>query len=176
LVPELTGTLLWYWAVCRREAWLMARGVRPDEDHPYLEFGRFLSQRAYSRAGRRELVLPGIRMDLVELGSDGRMVIVEVKKSSRFLAAARLQLLYYLWRLEEYGLYARGELRVPAERKRIPVDLDCVGRRDVERAVADLRVLVQQRLPPAPVRVPFCCRCAYAEFCWCDAVLVEEEP
>jgi CRISPR-associated exonuclease Cas4 len=166
-MPKLTGTLLWYWAICPREAWLMAHEINPDEDDPYLELGRFLSQQAYPRSKRRELSLPGMKLDLIETDG-GEVVVAEVKKSSRFVEAARLQLLFYLERLEEHGVSARGELRIPKERKRLPVELDDAGRTRLHRAIGDLQRLIKELLPPPPQRIPFCRRCAYREFCWGD--------
>jgi len=167
-MAKLTGTLLWYWAICKREAWLMAHEINPDEDNPYLELGRFLSQRTYPRTHRRELVLPGMKIDLLETGNKGKVIVAEVKKSSRFLDAARLQLLFYLQRLEEQGIAAQGELRIPREKKRISVELDEISRQRLQKAIAELQILVEQPVPPPAVRVPFCRRCAYRDFCWSD--------
>lgn len=172
-MAKLTGTLLWYWAICRREGWLMAHEINPDEDDPYLELGRFLSQKAYPRVRRRELVLPGMRLDLLETEQDGQVIVAEIKKSSRFLEAARLQLLFYLHRLEGEGVAARGELRIPREKKRIPVELNEAGRDRLQHAIAELQALVEQPQPPPAVRIPFCRRCAYRDFCWGD---LEPEP
>lgn len=169
-VEKLTGTLLWYWAICRREAWLLGHALTPNEDDPYLELGRFLSQYAYPKAQRRELSLPGIKIDLIGFEREGveEVVAVEIKKSSRFLEAARLQVLFYLHRLEEEGIVAYGELRIPKERKRFPVKLDAKSRLQLQQAIADLEQLLEENLPPPPKRIHFCRRCAYREFCWAE--------
>lgn len=150
----------------------MAHEILPDEDDPYLEIGRFLSTRSYPRARRRELSLPGIKIDLIESGKEG-IVVVEVKKSSRFLEAARLQLLFYLAQLEEKGVRACGELRIPAERRRFLVKLDEEGKARLHEALRGLTVLVDQPLPPLPRRIPFCRRCAYRGFCWAGGSVEE---
>lgn len=152
----------------------MAHQILPDEDDPYLEIGRFLSTKNYPRAQRRELSLPGIKIDIVEANKCG-VVVAEVKKSSRFLEAARLQLLFYLARLEENGVVARGEIRVPKERRRFPVRLDMKGRERLRRAMDALAVLVEQALPPPPKRKVFCGRCAYRGFCWADGTVEEAQ-
>jgi len=172
-MAKLTGTLLWYWTICKREAWLMAHELGPDEDNPYLELGRFLGQKAYPRARRRELALPGMKLDLLETEKGGEVIVAEIKKSSRFLEAAQLQLLFYLQRLEEEGVAARGELRIPREKKRIPVEFNEAGRQRLQHAIAELQALIEQPLPPPAVRIPFCRHCAYRDFCWGD---LEPEP
>lgn len=153
----------------------MAHEITPDEDDPYLELGRFLSERAYPRSKRRELSLPGMKLDLLET-DEGEVVAAEVKKSSRFVEAARLQLLFYLKRLEEYGVRARGELRVPRERRRFSVELDEEGRARLQAAIEGLQELLQEHLPPPPERIPWCRRCAYRDFCWGDLLEPDPEP
>jgi|Deesub1362A_J573_1020465.scaffolds.fasta_scaffold02854_6 CRISPR-associated exonuclease Cas4 len=171
-MAKLTGTLLWYWAICPREAWLMAHELNPDEDAPHLELGRFLGQRAYPRSKRREFSLPGMKLDLIEMRGD-EVVVAEVKKSSRFVEAARLQLLFYLSRLEERGVTARGELRFPKERSRLSVELDEVGRTSLRKAIQGLEEVLTKELPPPPKRIPRCGPCAYCELCWGDLELEE---
>jgi len=59
------------------------------------------------------------------LKRDGKKVIVgEVKKSSRFEHSATMQLAFYLYRLKQQGVEAEGELLIPKDRKRISVMLD----------------------------------------------------
>jgi CRISPR-associated exonuclease Cas4 len=161
---RITGTLVWYHAICPREAWLMAHEVEPDREFGLLSEGR-LNQKAHYKRATKELSLPGMRVDQVRR-EDGRLIISEVKKSSRFLPATRLQLGYYLWRLSEEGVEASGEILVPEERKREAVELTPELREAVERAVAEIEALVGAPVPPAAEKIPFCKKCAYAEFCW----------
>lgn len=172
-MSKLTGTLLWYWAICPREAWLMAHEINPDEDSPYLELGRYLSKQTYPRSKRRELSLPGMKLDLVET-EGGEVLVAEVKKSSRFVEAAQLQLLFYLRCLEEHGVIAHGELRFPKEHKRLSIELDAKGRTRLREAIRGLQELVREELPPPPRRIPWCHSCAYREFCWGDLVSESE--
>ncbi len=89
-----------------------------------------------------------------------------MKKSSRFLPATRLQLGYYLWRLENEGMEASGEILVPSERRRETVELTPELRVEVESLVAGIEALIEEPTPPPAEKIPFCKRCAYAEFCW----------
>lgn len=164
---RITGTLIWYAMICDREVWLMAHEIEPNRDDPRLEWGRFLSEITYPRSHTREISLPGMKLDLIE--RDGpRLVVGEVKSSSRFVEAARMQVLYYLWRLREMGIEAEGELRFPKERRRLVVQLDEEGIQAVEHVVARVESLVAMPLPPPAKRIRFCRICAYREFCWSD--------
>ena len=166
---RITGTLIWYAMICEREVWLMAHEIEPDRDDARLEWGRFLSEITYPRSRTREISLPGMKLDLVE--RDGpRLVVGEVKTSSRFVDAARMQVLYYLWRLREMGVEAEGELRFPEERRRLTVRLDAEGEEALRQVMTRVQAILAQPTPPPPTRIRYCRTCAYREFCWSDDV------
>lgn len=161
---EITGTLVWYYVICPREAWLMAHEVEPEREFELLAQGRLNQEAHYGRA-TKELSLPGMRLDQVRR-EKGRLIVSEVKKSSRFLPATRLQLGYYLWRLREEGVEASGEILVPKERRREIVELTPELIAEVEETMEEIGTLLREPAPPPAVKIPFCRRCAYAEFCW----------
>ncbi len=156
--------MVWYYAICPREAWLMAHELEPEREFDLLAEGR-LNQEAHYKRATKELGLPGMRLDHVRR-EGGKLIVSEVKKSSRFLPATRLQLGYYLWRLAQEGMEASGEILIPAERKRETVELTPELDEEVEETVARIRALIEELSPPKAERIPFCKRCAYAEFCW----------
>lgn len=161
---RITGTLVWYYCICLREAWLMARELIPDEDNFLIELGRFLSEESYSRE-RKEVEVGNMRLDLLKRGRK-RVVVGEVKKSSRFLKAAEMQLLFYLCRLKEQGVKATGELLIPRERKRIKVELTKEREEEIEETVGEIEEIISREEPPPPEKCRFCTKCAYREFCW----------
>jgi len=161
---EVTGTLVWYYAICPREAWLMAHEIEPEREFELLAEGRLNQETHYKRA-TKELSLPGMRLDQVRR-EGGHLIVSEVKKSSRFLPATRLQLGYYLWRLDKEEIEASGEILVPAERKREVVELTLELIEEVKGIMARISALIEESTPPPAERIPFCKRCAYAEFCW----------
>ncbi len=164
---RITGTLIWYAMICEREVWLMAHEVEPDRDDARLEWGRFLGEMVYPRSRKREISLPGMKLDLVE-SSGNRLVVGEVKSSSRFVDAARMQVLFYLWRLREMGVEAEGELRFPEERRRVKVVLDGESERQLKALMEKVETIRAQPQPPPAKRIRYCRTCAYREFCWSD--------
>jgi CRISPR-associated exonuclease Cas4 len=160
------GTWIWYYAICQREVWLMAHAITPDEDDDNLEYGRFLHERAFSRDG--DEVSVGVnKMDRV-VADNGSLIVVEIKKSSRAIDSARLQLANYLMDLEERGVPAQGELRFPEEHRRETLILDDAWRRTIRETREAIAALVATKLPPPPKRIPWCRQCAYRDFCWTD--------
>lgn len=164
MTTAVTGTLVWYYAICPREAWLMARQMEPEKSFDLLAEGR-LNQEAHYKRATKEISLPGMRIDQVRREGD-KLIVSEVKKSSRFLPATRLQLGYYLWRLDAEGMNASGEILVPAERKREEMELTSELRERIESTVAEIEALVESPQPPPARWISSCKRCAYAEFCW----------
>jgi len=161
---KITGTLIWYYYICQREVWLMAHELNPETENPFLELGRLIHEESYLRE-KKEFAAPGMKIDLLR-DRDGQLVVGEIKKSSRFLKSAKMQLTYYLWRLEQMSIEAKGELLIPKERKRIPVELTEELQHELEGAMEDIQVIIALETPPPPVHSRFCRNCAYAEFCW----------
>lgn len=161
---HLTGTLVWYYAICKRECWLMAHQIEPERDNDLLAQGRLNTEAHYERE-KKEVTLPGgVRVDKVRR-EEGQLILSEIKKSSKFLPAAKLQLAYYLWVLETEGVEATGEVLVPDERKRELVSLEDI-RVTLEAAMRDIGEIVLQPSPPRAEWLRYCKTCAYNEFCW----------
>ena len=140
----------------------MGHEITPDEDFSSLEIGRAIHEIHYERIAK-EISLEGIKLDLV---GRGEKKVCEIKTSSKFLEAAKFQLLYYLYRLKEIGIEATGEILIPKERKRVRVFLDEDGERGLLNALNEIKEIMKLENPPEPKRIPFCRRCAYRDFCW----------
>ncbi len=161
----ITGTMLWYYAICKREVWLLAHCITPDEEHQSLEIGRAVHENFYAEM-KKEIEAEGMKIDVV---SSKEGMIYEVKTSSKFVEATKLQLGYYLYRLERMRIKMDGVIVVPRERRRIRVTLDDQLREKVLKAIKEIRDICSSQTPPQPVKIPFCRRCAYRDFCWADA-------
>lgn len=161
---NVNGTLVWYYCVCKREVWLIARKIVADQENEFIEIGRLIHESSYER-DKKEIQIGNVKLDIVKL-EKGQLVIGEVKKSSKFKYAARMQLLLYLSVLQEAGIEARGELFFPEERKREEIVLNDESLKELEEIKNDILKIAYMDKPPKPVKIPFCKNCAYKEFCW----------
>jgi len=161
---SITGTLIWYFYICPREVWLMAHEINPEEENPFLELGRLIHEESYPRE-RRGFETEGMKIDLLMKGGN-RIIVGEVKKSSRFLKSSTMQLLFYLWHLKQNGIQASGELLIPKEKKRFEVQLSSSAEQELESACSNISTLIHNPIPPSPKFIPYCKNCAYREFCW----------
>lgn len=161
---NVTGTLIWYYCVCKREVWLLAHGIEADQEHELLELGRIISESSYKR-DKKEINIGNIKADIIR-NEGGQMIVGEVKKSSKFEEAATMQLLYYLNILRQMGIDAKGKLLFPEERKTVDVELDDVAIMKLQKIEAEIVKIIYREQPPKAEKNRFCSTCAYSEFCF----------
>jgi len=159
---RVTGVMMQYYYVCKRELWFASRNLEIDRENPTVVRGTQVDDTAYGDK-RRNLHLGMISLDLLE---DGR--VVEVKPSSALTEPAEMQLSYYLWYLDRVaGIEKDGVLAHPRERRREQVELTNERRQEVEDAIRGIYEIVTSDTPPEAEEKPFCDSCAYHDFCWC---------
>ncbi|MBO8158557.1 CRISPR-associated protein Cas4 [Thermosyntropha sp.] len=160
----VTGTLIWYYYICKRQVWLLAHGLEPDQEDENIRIGRLIGETSYERE-RKEVDITTGKFDVMRREGEN-LVVGEIKKSSRFVESAEKQLLFYLWQLKEMGIEARGELLIPEERKKIEFILDEENEKEIKNAVKQIEKIIANPLPPPPEKNKYCRKCAYTEFCW----------
>jgi len=143
----------------------MSRQLSPFQDNEFLEIGRYFQNESFSR-DRKSIRLENMEIDLIKR-RDGRIIVGEVKKSSKFIESAIMQLAYYIYRFREYGINIDGELLFPAEKKRIVVKLDSKTITELENAIKGIRKILKMTKPHFPKRIQWCKNCAYRDFCFC---------
>ncbi|ABB14082.1 MULTISPECIES: CRISPR-associated protein Cas4 [Carboxydothermus] len=160
---SIGGTLIWYYYICPRQVWFMGRKITPDEDNELLDLGRVIHAQS-KKPGVREMVLGGSKIDLITR-EDGELLVYEIKKSSKFKEASKMQLLYYLLEFKRRGVEIAGELSYPEEKKREKVRLTPEDEAKLVAAEKDILRIIYQETPPPYQKTPFCKKCAYLEFC-----------
>lgn len=163
-MEKITGTLIWYYYICKREVWLMAHELSPYQENPFIELGRLIHEDSYQRE-KRGIETTEMKIDIVKF-EDEKVIIGEIKKSSRFIKPATMQLLYYLFRLKENSIISTGELLIPKEKKRIKIELDSEKENELKKAFEEIKEIIGLKEPPVPKKIKFCKNCAYNEFCW----------
>ena len=163
-MDKITGTLIWYYYICQREVWLMAHEINPEQDNSFLELGRLLHEESYPRE-KKGLETSGMKIDLIKKGKEG-LIVGEIKKSSRFLQSAKMQLAFYLFKMKEAGIKASGELLIPKEKKRIKVKLNEAVEKELQRSMNNILDIITLNTPHPPQKINYCRNCAYREFCW----------
>lgn len=161
---KVNGTMMWYYHICPREVWLIGHQITPYKDDDNMEMGRYISEDSYKRE-RKEVELGPVKIDVLS-ARNGQVVVGEIKKSSKYMESAKMQLLLYLEILQNAGIQAEGELRFPLEKRREKVVLDEENKNKLERAKRDILRILYLDKPPEPKKIKWCINCAYREFCW----------
>jgi CRISPR-associated exonuclease Cas4 len=159
---RITGLMMQYHEVCTRELWFYSRGVDIDRETSNIQRGTQIDETSYAGQRRSFSINDRIVLDMLDSGK-----VIEVKASSALEAPAKLQLLYYLWYLDEIlDIERDGVLAYPAERKREPVELDTESREWVEESIRGIIQTVEQDQPPELEKKPYCDSCLYQDICW----------
>lgn len=142
----------------------MAHAINPDEDNPYIDLGRLIHETSYKRE-KKEIIFDNVKMDIVTDG-DNQIVVAEIKKSSRFEKSATMQLAFYLIKLKDAGIEAKGELRFPTEKRRQKVELSDDIINELQATCEDIKSIILMEKAPKPEKCKYCSPCGYNEFCW----------
>jgi len=161
-IRHINATTFYAYQICRREAWFYFHRLNPPQEHELLDLGRLVHESSYSRFRKEIFVDQLLKIDLFQ----GELV-AEVKRSSRHLEGAKLQLAYYLYFLsKEKGLNLRGILLFPKERKTVRLELTPEIERKIEEIVQEMTTVLEKAQPPPPVRTRYCRSCSFMEICW----------
>ena len=160
---NIGGTLIWYYYICQREVWLIGHGIEPEQENDYIALGRHIHEIFYRRRKRELTIDNTIKIDILP----GRKVIGEIKKSSRYLKSAKMQVAFYIYYMKrEKGISMDGLLLIPEERKRIRISLTPELEEELERTIEDIERILRMERPPPAVKISYCSKCAYRSMCW----------
>ncbi|MGB9750571.1 MAG: CRISPR-associated protein Cas4 [Caldisericia bacterium] len=161
---KILGTYIASYFVCKRELWLMAHEITPDQDNPFLELGRSIEENFYKRENKF-FDLGDMKIDLIKKDEEN-LLICEVKKSSRYEKSMIMQVAFYLFKLKENGVIVKGEILIPKERKKIKVELKKEIEDEILKASPEIEKIILMDNSPKKEKIKFCTHCAYREFCW----------
>lgn len=153
-----------YLLVCERKLWLFSRNISQEIQSGLVRLGKLLHERSFTREKKEVLIHGRIKVDHTSRGE--KVVIHEVKKSKAKSPAARAQLLFYLYELDELGIECRGELHYYGERRKEAVQLTGETKKEVEDLKEHIVAIVQAEHPPSIPNDAPCRRCAYRDYCW----------
>ena len=161
---NISGSLIQAYFVCQRQVWLLAHKLKGNQDNDLLAIGRFISENSYRR-DRKNLKKGSNIIDVIK-NENNEIIVIETKKSSRKIKAAKMQLLYYLTLLENTIKITRAQIRIPKEKKIIDVFLDDKSRNEIQKIVENISNIIKNNKPPQAILSKKCYTCSYIDFCW----------
>ncbi|MGC8943949.1 MAG: CRISPR-associated protein Cas4 [Caldisericia bacterium] len=161
---NITGNLVNAYYICHHKLWLFFRELNPDPKSDLLELGKLISNGSYSRE-KKEILIENMKIDILKRDDDN-ILIGEIKKSSHGLKAAQMQLLFYLYNLKKRGLFFKGEILIPKEKKKFKIELTNELEEEIKKTLIEIEKIVLSEYPPKKIKTKFCTHCAFREFCW----------
>lgn len=102
-----------------------------------------------------------IKVDILEAHT-----VREVKLSSKMENADRMQLLYYLYYLKQKGIQKKGSINYVNEKRVEEIDLTKEDEILIEEVLIDINRILHYSMPPKVIKLPYCKKCAYYEYCY----------
>ncbi|MDI3525380.1 MAG: CRISPR-associated exonuclease Cas4, partial [Candidatus Atribacteria bacterium] len=139
-MQRINGTMIASYYACKRELWYMAHQITPDQDNPFLDLGRLVEEESYQEE-KKKFLIGDVLIDIVR-SEEGKLIVGEIKKSSRSKRSGIMQLYFYLWYLKERGVKARGEVLFPREKRKIPLVLNRAIEEELKRAMREIELII----------------------------------
>jgi len=159
---NIYGSLIQAYKICPRQAWLMSRNLVGNQQDESLAIGRLISEITYKNS-KKEVRVGSNILDIVR-SENGKIILVEVKKSSKAIESSEFQLLYYIYSLKNSNI--TGEIRIPEEKKIIPIVLTEEKKTELEKLISEIQDVLSKEKPPIAQEIKYCKTCSYNEFCW----------
>ena len=159
----MNGTLINYYYICKRKLWLSYNKINLESNSEDVLIGKELHNEL-NKSKNTEIELDGIKID--KLTDD---YVIEIKKSDSNIEAAILQLKYYLYVLDSYGIHRNGKLKI-IEKDKSDRDIKIIYNDTIKKEVEDTIQKIEQiinnsTIPTINKDVKKCKKCSYYEFC-----------
>lgn len=151
-----------YYYICQRKLWLFSKGISFERYNDRVSQGKTVHDNSYMREKNKEVEIDGnIKMDIVD-----KDYVREVKISSKMEKSDEMQLLYYLYYLNQLGIKRKGKINYVTERRIEELELTEDDKKKIEEALVKIKEIEELESPPKVINKPFCKKCSYYEFCY----------
>jgi CRISPR-associated exonuclease Cas4 len=158
-----------YFLICKTKLWLFSYFILQEKESELVLIGKILESLFFKEVKMKNILIDSrISVDLVRKGE--RLIIQDIKKSSKFEKAHYYQMLYYLWYLKNIkGITnLEGVVSYPNERKIVKVELTEEKEYEISEILREINEIISKPKPPLPAYKKYCRKCAYFEFCFGD--------
>jgi CRISPR-associated exonuclease Cas4 len=162
---NITGTLINYYFHCKTQCWLFANKINLEDNSEDVRIGKVLHEINEEKSDNTEIEIENIKID--KLTKD---YLVEVKKSDSDIEAVKWQVLLYLYKLKQKGIFKKGKIEFIEKKKQSKkihyIELDEVNEKELLEVVTNIERLIYEPKPPTPIFKRECRKCAYYEYCF----------
>jgi CRISPR-associated exonuclease Cas4 len=161
-----TGTQVNYYIICPTKLWLFSHFATMEQTSDLVNLGKLLQETSFQHVKKDLIMDQKIAIDFIKKGD--KLILHEIKKSEKLEKAHIFQLLYYLYYLKhEKGIEnVEGIINYPSKRKIVKVKLTPEKEIELQSILQKIKEIISLPQPPKPVKLPYCRKCSYFEFCW----------
>lgn len=155
------GVKVNYYYVCKRKLWLFSKGIAMEDTSDRVLSGKLVHEDSYQMKDKEVLIDDIIKLDILD-----KDYVREVKISSKLTEPDRMQLYYYLFYLRQIGINKKGSINYVKEKKIEEVELTPEIEDIIIHTLIDIKKITCASNPPKLIKLPYCTKCAYYEFCF----------
>ena len=160
---DITGLMVYYYAVCKRKLWYFVNEIQLEENNSNVILGKLLEENTYTRDEKKINIDGVINIDFIR----SKKILHEIKKSNSIEPASLLQVQYYLYYLEKKGLIGlKGILDYPLLKQTVEVNLTDKDRENLDNIIIGIKEILRKESPPALEKNGICKKCAYFDLCF----------
>ena len=163
---KITGTVINYYFHCKRQCYLFANKINLEDNSEDVRIGRVLHEIKSKDGKNTEIKYEDMVVDKVTAN-----YVEEYKKSDSDTEAAKMQLLFYLKKLRDKGIYKKGRLiynekNNKENKKSEIVELNDKNIEKLNNCIKEIEILINRNTVPDVEKENKCKRCAYYEYCY----------
>lgn len=159
---KITGLMIYYYFVCKRKLWLSVNDIDMESENENVAIGKFIDENSYKRDRKHILINNEINIDFIK--SNG--TIHEIKKSRKIEEASIWQVKYYLYYLEELGVYeVDAKIDYPLLKEVVSVELDDIDREHLRKVIEEIKCILKNKEIPKEKSSTKCRKCSYHDLC-----------
>lgn len=155
------GVKVNYYYVCKRKLWLFSKNIAMEDTSDRVLSGKLVHEDSYQRKDKEVLIDDIIKLDILD-----KDYVREVKISSKLTEPDRMQLYYYLFYLRQIGINKKGSINYVKEKKIEEVELTPEIEDIIIHTLIDIKKITCASNLPKLIKLPYCTKCAYYEFCF----------
>ncbi|MBE2986753.1 CRISPR-associated protein Cas4 [Campylobacter sp. RM12920] len=159
---QVTGTLVNYYATCKREAWLYAHHIHADQEDENVAFGKAMAD--IKEQNLQEFAFANLKFDKLSK-ERGHYVVTEYKKSLKNEYAAKMQLLFYIYLLKTGLNLKEVKGKIISGKKVVLVEDSDENFAILEQILGEIEELANMPVPPKFEHKKICDNCAYRNYC-----------
>lgn len=160
---EITGVMVYYYAVCKRKLWYFYNEIDMEDGNENVQIGKVIDEESYKRDKKHININNIINIDFIR----SRGILHEVKKSNKIEEASILQVKYYLYYLKKKGVdNIKAKIDYPLLKQTLDIELNDEDIKEMDEILDDIKNVVKKKKPCELHKKRICKSCAYYDLCF----------